>query len=790
MSAVSNNLLIAGDDGYTIDRSVRLRSIASAYLNRTPSTTGTGETKIWTMSFWFKRGQLGVQQDLYSPFYGGDGAQESQMYFNSSDQFVIYDSGAAANYMYYITTQVFRDPSAWYHFVIACDTTQATASNRLKIYVNGVQITSFGTSQTQNQNTNTGYNGTSLQRIGCYARSISSLTDGYFAEFNNIDGQALTPDSFGEYDSIIGVWKPAKYTGTYGTNGFYLDFSDNTTTTTLAEDKSGNGNDWTPNNISLTSGATYDSMTDTPTIYAGGGNYAVLNPLENVNATYVGFQNANLRANMGTGVGTMCWGNVVLPTDKWYWEVTVTTVSNGTGLGISYGSNTTADGNAKGISYQFIGGKRVLTVDSSYGATYTSGDVIGVAVDKAASTVTFFKNNVSQGAISDATIATQDYRAMIHNNTSSGGGLYDINFGQRPFAYTPPAGFKELHTGNLPEPEIVDGSQYFNTVLYTGDAVQDRAVTGFDFDLGFGWIKDRGNAGSHVLVNSVSGGDKQLFSNLTNAEQTNIDITNGFTTGGLILGDNVSGTGSTNQSGYTYTLWGWKANGAGVSNTAGSITSTVSANTTAGFSIVTYTGTGSAATVGHGLGVAPKMVIVKRRDAVNSWVVWQTSITGGQYLLLDSTAAVGSDTGIWNNTTPTSTVFSVGTASNISNASGGTYVAYCFSEVEGYSKFGSYTGNGSADGPFVFTNFRPAFIILKRTDSTGNWTMYDSARSTYNASTRVLYPNLSNAEDASTDHFDWLSNGFKMKSTNQNTSGGTFIFMAFAEHPFKHSLAQ
>jgi hypothetical protein len=198
--------------------------------------------------------------------------------------------------------------------------------------------------------------------------------------------------------------------------------------------------------------------------------------------------------------------------------------------------------------------------------------------------------------------------------------------------------------------------------------------------------------------------------------------------------------------------------------------------------------------VGHGLGVAPKMVIVKTRGTPNGsardWMVWHTALTSTEYIFLNTTAAKSSASGsvYWNSTVPSSTVISIGTDPAV-NWSASTYVAYCFSEVAGFSKFGSYTGNGSADGPFIFTGFRPAFIILKRTDSTGNWTMYDSERSTFNASTRVLYPNLSNAEDASTDHFDWLSNGFKMKSTNQNTSGGTFIYMAFAEYPFKNTLA-
>jgi hypothetical protein len=209
--------------------------------------------------------------------------------------------------------------------------------------------------------------------------------------------------------------------------------------------------------------------------------------------------------------------------------------------------------------------------------------------------------------------------------------------------------------------------------------------------------------------------------------------------------------------------------------------------------VATYTGNGTSGTIGHGLGVAPQMIIVKRRSATQDWIVAHIGIggTGGMgnnFMYLDLTDASSAYAGCFNNTLPTTSVFSVGSDTS-TNASGSTYVAYCYAPVAGYSAFGSYTGNGSADGPFNYLGFRPRFIMLKRTDSAGNWTVYDSTRSPYNASTYVLYPNLSNAEDASTDHFDWLSNGFKMKSTNQNTSSGTFIYMAFAQNPFSKSLA-
>jgi hypothetical protein len=253
-----------------------------------------------------------------------------------------------------------------------------------------------------------------------------------------------------------------------------------------------------------------------------------------------------------------------------------------------------------------------------------------------------------------------------------------------------------------------------------------------------------------------------------------------------------------NTSSATYVAWNWKANGSGSSNTAGSITSTVSANTTSGFSVVTYTGTGANATIGHGLGVAPKMVIVRARSMSANWMVWQTSITGSQYLVLESTAAVGSESTVWNSTVPSSTVISVGT-NGASNFNGTTYVAYCFAEVAGYSKFGSYTGNGSADGPFAFTGMRPAYVMIKNiTGTQGNWVIYDTTRSTYNLSSAKLAANLSVAENdggslgGDTIGIDILSNGFKIRATgnNHNNSGEVYIFMALAQNPFKYSLAR
>jgi hypothetical protein len=330
-------------------------------------------------------------------------------------------------------------------------------------------------------------------------------------------------------------------------------------------------------------------------------------------------------------------------------------------------------------------------------------------------------------------------------------------------------------------------SDYFNTVLYTGDGTSDRTIT-TPFSPEFTWIKMRSGVDDNVLYDIVrqtsSGVGIRLKSNSTEAESDLGDyvnlISNGFKVDGGIY----------NNSGFTFASWNWLANGAGVSNTDGSITSTVSANTTSGFSIVSYTGTGATATVGHGLGVAPDMIITKvRANSGNNWAVFHKSLGAGNIIWLNLTNAVDADTSFWNNTTPTSSVFSIGTQGD-TNRSANTIIAYCFAEKKGFSKFGSYTGNGSTDGTFVYTGFKPAFVMLKSSSSGAvGWITHDNKRIGFNPNNYYVEPNNSNAESADTDKILLLSNGFKLISTSAswNSSGASYIYMAFAEHPFTTS---
>ena len=789
MSLLANSNAIE-TGGYQISRSVRLRSSANAYLNRTQGTP-TDEKKF-TQSAWLKRGKLGVYQAVIG---GRDNATgQTPLYFTSGDQIGWGESDGVSTYYSATTTAVFRDPAAWYHIVSVYDSNNATAADRLIIYVNGVRqaitISGSGSSIPSGRAGYWNQSGTSIL-IGA-TNTVTDYFDGYLTEINFIDGQALTPSSFGQTDTITGSWVAKKYTGTYGTNGFYLNFSDNSaaTSTTIGKDYSGNGNNWTPNNISVTAGSTYDSMLDVPSGngYADGGNgrgnYCTLNPLDFNSGTV---SNGNLQWASSTAVGNGCFGtfafDIADSTNKYYWEMTLT--SGDVVFGIvpltTLPSNTSRTGS---YSYYTNGNKYSGTSASAYGSTFTSGDVIGVAVGNGI--ITFYKNNVSQG--SAFTGLTGFFKPAIWEVS----GTFNANFGQRPFSYTPPTGFKALNTTNLSDPTVKKGAGYFAATLYTGNGTSQsisNAVNGTSFQPDFVWIKNRSGAISHSLYDSVRGAGWRLASNETTAQLNYTSQMTAFNSNGFSV---ATTNNEVNESPTSYVGWQWKANGTGVSNTAGSITSTVSANTTSGFSIVTYTGTGSAATVGHGLGVAPAMVMVKSRsnNTGDGFSVYHKSLPSADYWLdLATTGAQsGPSSAVWNGTAPTSTVFSVKTASG-TNTNTYTYVAYCFSAVAGYSRFGSYTGNGSTDGPFCYTGFQPKYILYKRSDSTGDWYVWDTARDTVNVVGNGLFPNYNVAEVAYGTILDIVSNGFKLRTNGivGNASGATYIYAAFATSPFKFS---
>jgi len=328
---------------------------------------------------------------------------------------------------------------------------------------------------------------------------------------------------------------------------------------------------------------------------------------------------------------------------------------------------------------------------------------------------------------------------------------------------------------------INKSTDYFNTKLYTGNGGTQHSITGVGFQPDWTWIKSRDDAYNHFLFDAVRGVGKQIYSNLTNAEATNMNNLYSFNADGFSLAQSANDD-VTNKNNSNFASWNWKANGAGSSNTDGSITSTVSANTTAGFSIVKWTGNATTnQTVGHGLGAVPKVIITKNtNNASQPWKCYFSEVGNDKYLILNTTDTP-STSGFLYNTTPTNSLFTISNDTGM-NGSGNSIIAYCFAEKTGYSKFGSYVGNGNVNGTFVYTGFKPAFVMLKETSNADNWLIMDNKRLGYNPRNELLFPNLNNAEQAH-DRVDLVSNGFKMNNDDGsiNTSGATYIYMAFGQ---------
>ena len=778
----------AGGGGYQIGNSLRFRG--AEFLGRTPAAAGNRRT--FTFSAWVKRANLAATCFLMTQ--GPNPGSWDAIRFDSNDRLAVRFNNDA-NVVDTVT--LFRDPSAWYHIVVAVDTTQATAANRVKIYINNQQE-AIQTAGYPSQNQDLAFSSNVVSRVGNPTWNTSEGLRGYLTETHFVDGQALAATDFGEFNAD-GVWVPKKVSGlTYGTNGFYLDFSD---AADIGADRSGNGNNFTPTGFELTNttSASYDWMSDTPTT-----NWCTLNPIDKGSAATLSDGNLIYPKGSTTWNNSGVRGTFAVSSGKWYWEVT----KNSTTFYSMYGVATSAANfsepyTAPNESWTYISdsgnkfGDGSGGAGTSYGATFTNGDVIGVALDMDAGTLVFYKNGTSQGT-AFSTLSGETVFPWVHLNVN--GDSATCNFGQRDFAYTPPTGFKPLNTSNLSAPTVKDGSEYFNTVLYTGNATE-RTITGVGFQADFLWnkLRDTG-AQDHLLYDTVrgigsNGNYVRLRSNTATAEEdpatTNQDLT-AFTSDGFTIGTH----GALNGNNQAYVTWLWKAGGTGSSNTDGSITSTVSANPSAGFSIVSYTGNGSgSATIGHGLGVKPQMVIVKSRSNSSTyWTTYHESISAGTtYCLELNTRAYKdqvNDTFFGSTQTFNSTVFSVGypgAASNSTNVNTYTYIAYCFAEVEGYSKFGSFTGNGSSDGPFVYCGFRPAWIMLKRaTGGEESWQLVDTARRTYNPMTNYMSADTPSTEASSVDFWDQLSNGFKLRNGGVyvNGSGDTYIFAAFAENPF------
>ena len=572
---------LAGKKAYAVDRSLRLNDGDSAYLSRTPSSTSNRKT--WTFSAWVKRSNIttGAFQTLFSANNSSNyGLYGTYIWFTTTDTLAIsINSG-----IYYLQTNaVFRDIGAWYHVVVNIDTTQATSSNRMKIYVNGVQETSFATTTYPTQDLDSSINLNQQHTIGGRRyTSIDNYFDGYIAEVNFIDGLQYDASYFGETDPITGQWNPKKYVGSYGTNGFYLPLSDNsdTTATTLGKDNSGNSNNWTPNNFSVAAGAGNDSVEDTPT-----NNFCTMNPLF-MNATEVAgtMSDGNLtwRAdnNYCTGQATFS-----VKTGKWYWEAELNSQYVNIG-GITRGTNAAentyigydTNGNLFGFGYYFSAG--TVKGNGSDGTTsnqnlatsqttFANGDICGFASDIPNGTLAFYKNGTLVYTITGINSSFDWMPSFSAYGTSAG---FYLNFGQRAFAHTPPTGHQALCSANFPDPTILLPNKHFDTVLYTGDGNSTGSQTDvLQFQPDWLWTKSRNAAYNHMLYDAVRGAGNSKGLNLgggtspgaggegTSADNAVYGYLNSFDANGFSYTKGSATTTYFNQSGINYVVWNWNA---------------------------------------------------------------------------------------------------------------------------------------------------------------------------------------------------------------------------------------
>jgi len=784
----------AAAGGLQIQRSLRFNSADSATLSRTPAVAGNRRT--WTWSGWVKRVFFGQSFE-----YLFDAGTTDNFGFTNNSAYMYFGSGPG----FKTASATFRDPSAWLHYLIHLDSTNATAEDRCQIWINGVRLTSWSSNPTISLN----FEGTINSTVAhTFANAPGySFMNTYLANVHFIDGQALTPSSFTETDATTGQLIPKTYTGSYGTNGFNLLFADNSSNTasTLGKDTSGLSNNWTPNNLSVTAGAGNDSLVDSPTNYGtdtgvGGevrGNYCTLNPLDPAGGYPLTLANGNLETTAPSSQWRWRRATWALTSGKWYWEHTV-------GSGNYFSGVVTPSWDLNITSYTGMYGRQSTdkynngTTTSPFSST-TGGDILMYALDVDSGNMWVGKNGTWNGS-GDPGAGTNPDWTGVPIGVSPFAAAYQVtnilNFGQRAFAYTNNrTGFKALCTQNLPATLVTKSNTVMDVALYTGNGAANT-ITGLAFSPDLVWMKVRSTAYNHTLIDSVRGATKTLSSSMTVQEYTEPTGPTAFTADGWSMSGDVTYVGSVNASGQTYVGWAWDAGTSTVSNTQGSITSQVRANATAGFSVVAFnsgSGAPTAYTVGHGLNVAPQFIIAKSRtSAAYNWSVYHTSIatTTNKYLSINTTAATQDNgTSIWGAAQPTSTVFGITSGNAV--VANTDCIAYCFAPVVGYSSFGSYTGNGSSDGPFVYTGFRPRYLCIKSSSFSDQWLVLDAARNAYNVVNLHLHPNLANNESS----FDWLdftANGFKIRTTYStvNQSSGSFIYFAFAESPFNYARAR
>lgn len=799
---------------HSISQSLRFEDGDSPKLSKTYSSAGN--RRLFTLSGWFKRGELGATNTFYGA--GSNGSNYFKAGFFNNDKLYIEVASGGANPLLLVTTQLFRDVSAWYHIQYVIDTAQSTDTNRIKIYVNGSQITSFSTATYFSQNYDFEFWTTAIEhQIGQATAASVAGYDGYIAELCYLDGTAALPASFGELKDSIWVAKDVSGL-TFGNNGFHLDFADDSS---IGNDVSGQNNDFAVSGLAAT-----DVVPDSPT-----NNFATMNPIHKGNGTTgsITYSEGNLASSFAGNHTTMQHAaTMALPTEgKWYWEQTFTgALTNGSRAAIcgiwnddaqDLGSNNRLTVTSDAVTFYSDDNKIYSSADGSIGnVSYTSsiaeqtGAVVSFAVDMDNTWVWVAVNGTYINGTPDFSDGTNRVDVVTDTNgryipfwAGDGGGTitWRVNFGQDSanvssansdskgigtFEYAVPSGYTSLCSANLPEPAIIDGSEYFNTVVYSGNGGTQDITVGFATN--WVWNKRRDGAANHVIYDSVRGTGKELSSSHASAEASGVAGVTSFLSDGYSLGNN----GNINDSGETYASWNWLAGTAASGSESGNNPAfSSSSNATAGFSIVSYTGTGAVGTVSHGCGAVPTMIMIKNRDVGDQWAVYHQAIGATHNLCLNNTDAKADQDNRFNDTEPTSSVFTIGTG-HVVNADGEKYIAYCFTDIEGYCKAGVYSGNGSTDGVFVFTGFRPAWIMFKLSSNTGSWRIMDNKRDTFNVANARLLADTNGAETTDRDILDMVSNGFKFRRGDggNNASGSTYIFLAFSEQPTKYSNAK
>ena len=764
-------------DQATIAKSVMYNDGDSPYLTRTQESGSGDQKRKATFSWWFKRGTAYGTEMIH---VGAAPSTRLLARFDTSNRLVFRLTNGTTEYQK-VTNMTFEDSSKWYHCHWQIDVSQSTATDRSKVWIDGDQITSWSSDSNPGQNTDVvGLSDGTTQRVSGTSHSTGQYFDGYLAEFNYCDGVITTVDNFGITDTATGRWIPKELSGiTYGSNGFRLQFG---TDSALGDDTSGNTNDFSSSGLT-----TSDQRTDTPT-----NNLPIMrpyNPSYSQTLSEGNLQTATTAINRGY---PMCSTLRPKGSGKYYAEVRFS--STGGGNTVNFGcyaqedlhnyssGNAYTGGSNLGSGYWYVHGGHSSqgfyhngTKTSSDSSSFSSGDVLGLALDLDNGTLSFYNDD---GNLFGSTTFDSSKSACFAAMTNASGINFIWNFGDNGtfngnetaggnadedgignFFHSVPTGFKALTKESMPE--------------------TDKGVTALT------WVKNRDTTNNNMMVDSSRGQSKHLYVDRNDAEQDyDKRGMSKFLKGGYSCGE----YNFINAVGNRIVSWNWVANGGTTaSNEDGSITSTVQANTTAGFSIVLYNGnSGSAGTIGHGLSAKPEWILVKDRDAGSyEWMVQHKSLGATHYGELSTDNPFYDNDTIWNDTEPTSSVFSIGTNAGV-NSGSNKYVAYCWHGVDGFSKFGSYEGNNDADGPFIYTGFKPATVIFKCNASSKNWVMVDNARDKFNPISKWLLPNSNGAEyDASSFPIDFLSNGFKILNNGGGTNGSnTFLYSAWAEHPF------